>query len=251
MHILITNDDGINSPLLHALCRAAAARGHQITVSAPATQQSAKSHAFTITEPVHVSPASVEGAAAAWAVHGTPVDSCRIGLMALTNTPVDLVISGVNNGYNAGLAVFVSGTVGAAREAAFMNKPAMALSLQPGTPDETIAFFVDYAIRLGERLITYPAPRQSVCNVNVPPVLPAKLNPPTVCPINRNIYKDNYQCTVSPRSQRYYWLEPEAVDDAPDPGSDIDLLHKGHLTITFLSPDGCGTQGCENFPIPY
>lgn len=251
MHILITNDDGVNSRLLHALCRAAAARGHRVTVSAPATQQSAKSHSFTIAEPVHVSPAQVEGSAAAWAVHGTPVDSCRLGLMALTDTPVDLVMSGVNDGYNAGLAVYVSGTVGAAREASFMGKPAMALSLQPGTPEETIAFFVDYAVRLGERLVNYPAPRQSVCNVNIPPVPVAQLKPPVVCGLSRSMYKDNYQRTVSPRNQSYYWLEPETPDDAPPAGSDIDLLRKGHLTITFLTLDGCEPLPYADFPIPY
>ena len=121
MNLLLVNDDGIDSPLLHILCRAAAARGHHVTVCAPSVQQSAKGHSFTVFTPVMVHPRELEGAAAAWAVDGTPVDCTRLGLMALCEEPVDLVISGINNGFNAGLATYVSGTVGAAREAAFVR----------------------------------------------------------------------------------------------------------------------------------
>lgn len=249
MHILLTNDDGIQSPLLHVLCRAAAARGHRVTVSAPASQQSAKSHAFTIAEPVLVRKASVEGAAAAWAVRGTPVDSCRLGMMALAETSVDVVLSGINNGYNAGLAVFVSGTVGAAREAAFAEKRAMALSLQPGTPEETVAFFADYAVRLAERLVNYDAPAQAVCNVNVPPIPVAEIKGARVCPISRNIYKDNYERAESPRGDVYYWLAPETPDDQPTPGSDLDLLGQGYITVTFLAPEGCRQEDYSDFPV--
>lgn len=249
MHLLLTNDDGISSPLLHCLSRAAAGRGHRVTVSAPAAQQSAKSHAFTIAEPVLVRPAKVEGAEHAWAVYGTPVDSCRLGLMALAEEPVDVVLSGINYGYNTGLAVFVSGTVGAAREAAFAGKPAMALSLQPGTPEETVEFFADYAVRLAEKLAAYPAPHQAVCNVNVPPLPVSQLKPARVCPISRNLYKDYYERINSPRGDMYFFLAPEQPDDAPTPNSDIALLAQGHLTITFLTPDACSQQAFEDFPV--
>ena len=141
MNILLTNDDGFDSPLLHMLCRAAAARGHNVYVSAPATQQSAKSHSFTLTRPLIAHPREMEGAAKAWAVEGTPVDSARLGFMSLADAPIDLVISGMNDGENVGLATYVSGTVGAAREAAFQRKRAMAVSMQVGTPIETARFF--------------------------------------------------------------------------------------------------------------
>ena len=243
MNILLVNDDGIDSPFLALLCRAAAARGHHVTVVAPATQQSAKSHCFTIDRPLCAYPRQVEGAAAAWAVDGTPVDCCRVGLMRLCAQRPDLVLSGINLGYNTGLATFVSGTVGAAREAAFQGVPAMAVSGEPRTPQETLAFFADWAVALGERLIHYPAPELSVCNLNVPPVPLHQLKEPRMCPITRNIYKDNYEQRVSPRGQVYFWLYPEEQDDHPTPGSDLDLLQQGHITCTFLTPDdGCDQQ---------
>lgn len=135
MHILLVNDDGISSEALQLQCRAFAARGHRVTVCAPSSQQSAKSHCFTIATPVTVHEMQFEGADSAWAVDGTPVDCTRLGLMSICESdPVDLVVSGINYGYNAGLAVYVSGTVGAAREAAFQLCPALALSMGVGTP---------------------------------------------------------------------------------------------------------------------
>ena len=250
MHLLLTNDDGISSHLLQLLCRAAGARGHHVTVAAPATQQSAKSHAFTVFTPLMVRPVEMEGAAAAWAVEGTPVDSCRLGLMALADTPVDLVISGINYGYNVGLATYVSGTVGAAREAAFQKVPAIAASCEPWTPEETQVWFADYVVRTAERLIDYAAPELSVCNVNAPPIPVSQLKAPVMATLNRNIYHDEYERRESPRGGSYFWLKPIMVDDAPTPGGDQDMLNQGHVTVTFLTPEGCDQQDYCDFPVP-
>ncbi|MGN0778669.1 MAG: 5'/3'-nucleotidase SurE [Aristaeellaceae bacterium] len=239
MNILLVNDDGINSPYLALLCRAAAARGHRVTVCAPSTQQSAKAHSFTVFAPVTVHPRAMEGACAAWAVDGTPVDCTRLGLMALCEDGIDLVLSGINDGFNAGLATFVSGTVGAAREAAFLGKPAMAVSMQVGTPPETAAFFADWAVALGERLVTFPVPEQAVCNVNVPAVPMYRLQPPVMCPISRVAWSDSYERRESPRGGTYFWLMPENFDTLPTPGSDLDHLKQGHITCTLLTPEEC------------
>lgn len=242
MHILLVNDDGIDSPALLVLCRAAAARGHRVTVCAPSAQQSAKGHSFTVFTPVTVHPRDMEGAAAAWAVDGTPVDCTRLGLLSLCEETVDLVISGVNVGYNAGLAIYVSGTVGAAREASFMRKPAMAVSMQAGTPEETLRFFADWAVALGERLVDYPFPDQAVCNINVPAVPVYELQPPVMCPISREPWIDGYERRESPRGGTYFWLLPESFDAQHTPGSDMDYLCRRHITCTFLTPEGCDQE---------
>ncbi len=98
MHFLMVNDDGFDSEELRMLCRAAVRRGHRVTVVAPATQQSGKSHCFSIFQPLTVHPAEMEGADAAWKVEGTPVDCARLGMYALADGPVDLVISGITQG---------------------------------------------------------------------------------------------------------------------------------------------------------
>ena len=239
MNILLVNDDGIASGALRVLCRALASRGHRVTVCAPAGQQSAKSHCFTINTPVQVAERhDVEGATAAWAIDGTPADCTRIGLMDLCEGPVDLVISGINYGYNAGLAVYVSGTVGAAREAAFQRKPSLALSMHYDTTEEALRFFAEWSVTVAERLVGYGRrPELSVCNINMPGCAVHEVQTPVMCPLSRNVYNDSYERRVSPRGQIYYWLHPETPDDRPTPGSDVDLLNKNHITCTFLGPE--------------
>ncbi len=249
MHILLVNDDGFHSPNLALLAQAAARRGHRVTVAAPATQQSAKSHAFTLWTPLVVTEDSMEGAEQAYRIEGTPVDACRLGLLALAVSPVDLVISGINVGYNVGLATFVSGTVGAAREAAFHGYPAMAVSSAPDAPQETVAFFADYCIRLGEKLVQSDLPEQAVCNVNLPPREVGELGEPVVCRLNRHVYRDGYEGRVSPRGSTYYWLGPEVPDDEPCEGSDSDWLKKGHLSVTLLTPEGCRQEAYADLPV--
>ncbi|MBR4081014.1 MAG: 5'/3'-nucleotidase SurE [Clostridia bacterium] len=247
MHILLTNDDGFDSPLLQLLCRAAAARGHRVSVSAPAAQQSAKSHSFTLNQPLIVHRREMEGAVQAWAVEGTPVDSARLGFMNLVSEPIDLVISGINNGENVGLATYVSGTVGAAREIAFQNKRAMAVSMQYGTDEATARFFADWVITVAEHYMTYPVPDKAVCNLNVPRVPVHELQPPVVCPLSTNVYTDDYEHRVSPRGAEYYWLSPMREDTDPTPGSDVDMLQKGHITCTFLTPEPCDQAAFADF----
>lgn len=242
MNVLLVNDDGFDSPFLHILCRAVAARGHRVTVCAPANQQSAKSHSYTISSPILAHRRSMEGAEDAWAIEGTPVDCCRIGFMNLCTPKPDLVISGINCGYNTGFAVYVSGTVGAAREAAFQGIPAMAVSAEYETPGETLAFFADWAAALGERLVHYPAPPFAVCNLNVPPVPVAQLKEPRMCDIDQSQYKDSYEHRLSPRGTEYFWLTPLAQDQPLMPGRDRELLERGHITCTFLTPECAAEQ---------
>lgn len=251
MHILLTNDDGIQSQYLAILSEAAAARGHRVTVSAPMTQQSAKSHAFTLFTPLMAKRRSVPGAQEAWAVDGTPVDSCRVGMMGLCDEKPDLVISGINYGWNTGLAVYVSGTVGAAREAAFQGIPALAVSAEPGTPEETVRRFADYAVRLGEKLQHYPLPELTLVNVNAPKCEADQVKGAALCPISRNIYQDSYEQRLSPRGDTYFWLTAETPDDCPTPGSDKDLLNQGYLSITLLGPDGYDQQQYADLPVAW
>ena len=124
MHIFLVNDDGIGSRGIMALLEAAAERGHEVTMCAPRYQQSAASHRFTLTEPIYVKEWPVDRPGCqAYAITGSPVDCVRVGLQQLVDRPVDIVISGVNDGYNAGMAVHYSGTVGAAMEGALNHLP--------------------------------------------------------------------------------------------------------------------------------
>ena len=239
MHILLVNDDGFDNTNLKLMAEACVRRGHSLTIVAPHTQQSAKSHAFTLTSPLLVYEAEMPGIGKGYRVDGTPVDACRVGMLALCREKVDLVISGINEGYNIGLATYVSGTVGAAREAAFQGYPAMAVSMEKGTPAETAMAFADYAVRTGEGLGHAGLPELSVLNLNVPPVPLAQIRGACMCDISHHVYKDGYEKRVNPRGQMYFWLKNEEQDLFPVCGTDLDMLSKGYVTASILTPDGC------------
>ena len=245
MNLLLVNDDGIASPQLHMVARAAKARGHHVLVCSPSQQQSARSHCFSITAPVMVHPRELEGADAAWAIDGTPVDCTRLGLMELTDRRIDLVISGINQGYNIGLATYVSGTVGAAREATFHGVKAMAVSAEPHTPASTLSFFAEWLLTLGEHLAKADIPPLTVCNVNIPPVEVHELQSPVICPINRHIDIDEYERRSNSRGLTYFWLTAPQEDPDPIPGSDVDLLRQHHITVSMLTVDGGCSSGYD------
>ena len=124
MHILLTNDDGIHAPGIQALQHAVSQIPNcQISVVAPATEQSMCAHRVNTRDPIQVEQLG-EGR---WAVDATPADCVRIALFALNIKP-DWVLSGVNAGGNMGQDIVISGTFAGAREAAYHGIPAIAFS---------------------------------------------------------------------------------------------------------------------------
>lgn len=131
MKILLTNDDGIFAPGMYILVSLLLRLGFSdLHILAPAQEQSGKSMAFSLTRDIAIDPYDYpQTVQQAWAVHGTPVDCVKLALStAFFETPPDIVISGINNGTNAGRNLFYSGTVGAAHEALLRGIPAIALS---------------------------------------------------------------------------------------------------------------------------
>lgn len=126
MKILLTNDDGIGAPGLATLLGAVAGMG-EIAVVAPQGVQSGASHAMTDRTPLRVVPYDLPGAHMAHAVDGKPADCTRLGLCHYANDS-EWVFSGINSGGNLGVDAYYSGTVGAAREAAILGRPAIAVS---------------------------------------------------------------------------------------------------------------------------
>ncbi len=172
MRILLTNDDGIDAPGLAAMYEAIAAMG-DVQVVAPAKVQSATSHAITFHRPIHVKEKTVDlpggGSFTGMAVDGRPADCVKLALDHLTPGPVDLVISGMNAGANVGINVIYSGTVAAAREAAFIGVPAIAVSLHLG--DRTAirwSLAAAHARRAIDRVLLGPFQRHALININVP-----------------------------------------------------------------------------------
>ncbi|MEE9297314.1 MAG: 5'/3'-nucleotidase SurE [Phycisphaerae bacterium] len=175
MHILLTNDDGFDAPGLMALHRAID-RVHRITVVAPRGQRSTCGHASTLAGPVDVQQVTHDLLGDVFTVAGTPVDCVRLGVAELADGPVDCVVSGINQGANVSVVdVAQSGTVAAAREAAFCGIRGIAVSQMYRKNVDTDW---DGASRLVSRLLPQlldvAVPASCFWNVNLPCLLPGE-----------------------------------------------------------------------------
>lgn len=129
MRILITNDDGVNSPVLPALARFARRFG-EVTVIAPKVEQSGMSHAIDFIHPIEIKKVMIAPDVEAYSMDSTPADCVRFGVLGLKEH-FDLVLSGINRGYNLGSDIVYSGTVAAIFEAARLGVKGIALSAEP------------------------------------------------------------------------------------------------------------------------
>ena len=233
MHIFLTNDDGVGARGIMALYRAAVARGHEVTMCAPRHQQSAAGHRFTLVEPMFMNEYPLEHGDG-YAVDGAPADCVRIGIQKLAQKPVDVVISGINDGYNAGIATHYSGTVGAAMEGAFHNLPSIAVSIHHKATQEMFDHLADFTIRMAEQYAGKPQKRATILNINAPCVAPGQLKEPVYAPLDTAFYLDSYERRTSPRSGDYFWLEEGSPIEPADEGSDNWYLERGHITLTIM-----------------
>ncbi len=126
MKILLTNDDGISSPVLPLLAKELLALG-DVTVVAPKIEQSGKSQAIDFRSEVEIKRVDFAANIPAYAMDSTPADCVRFGVLGLQKE-YDVIISGINKGYNVGDDIVYSGTVGAIFEGARMAIPGIALS---------------------------------------------------------------------------------------------------------------------------
>ena len=234
--ILLSNDDGIEAPGLLA-AYAELARLGEVTVAAPAENQSGVGHGITYVEPIMVKVIEplvrAEGGQGPWyRIAARPATCVRLALTSLLAEKPDLVVSGINRGDNAGLTIYVSGTLGAAREAAFDGIPAVAASLVSSTR-------MDYApgaaviARIASEVLKRGLPPGTFLSVNVPAALITGIK---VVPHSLKAGVDRYERRESPRHEVYYWnVWTEPVD--PDPRTDVGALRQGFVAVTPLRID--------------
>jgi 5'-nucleotidase len=233
--IVATNDDGVAASGLRVLVEAVTGLG-DVIVCAPAEERSGSSHAITFH--THLRAESVrEGW---WRVSGTPVDCVYLAMHHLCGRFPDLVVSGVNAGYNLGSDVFYSGTVGAAAEAYLRGVSAIAVSAERGT-DPVHA--IPAVRRIAEAVLAGGKPY--LLNVNVPPVVgdhaPPGLDggalPIQVTRLGSRKYVDTVDSRTDPQGRTYYWIggPPTRAEDRE--GDDTWAVANGRISVTPLEMD--------------
>lgn len=228
--ILLTNDDGVRAPGLDVLARALSEVG-ELTIVAPAENQSGKGHSITIADPVYVDPTTLPSGLAALGATATPATCVKLGVLALMTVRPDVVVSGINRGLNTGRVAYVSGTVGAAREGALHGIPAIAASMDiaGGWSDYTAAArftteVVDLVRRTG-------LPRGVFLNVNVPTGLPKGLR---VTSQSMETGHESWVEHKNPRGRRYFWNDYAEPEADTDPTSDVSAVAQGYVAVTPL-----------------
>lgn len=235
MNILVTNDDGIHAPGLRFLTRALREKGHEVQVVAPMAEQSAVGHAITILNPLRAR--SIEETDfSGTGVYGTPADCVKLAIGKVLEQKPDMVISGINAGANVGPDIMYSGTVAAAREAAWLGFPAMAVSYNAFRIAE-ITEAARFAVAVMERIPWKDIPPRRVMNLNLPARPVSEYKGLALCEQTDAAWRDGYEERQDPRGASYWWLNGEIPSETVRAGSDKALLDAGWATLTPLRFD--------------
>ena len=227
--ILVTNDDGVRSEGLHALADALRSLGDVIVV-APHIEASAIGHALTLRRPLRVQ----EVSARVYEVDGTPTDCVNIGVTHIYQDKPDLVVSGINKGYNLGDDVTYSGTVAGAMEGALLGIPSIAVSLERSRDTYDFGPSAAAAAAVAELVLRRGLAARTFLNINVPPGNPRGTRVTVQAKRNHVTVVD---ARIDPRNQAYYWIEEGQNDWEPHDRSDYQAVKDGYVSITPLQPD--------------
>lgn len=223
MKILVTNDDGIHAAQLLPLARWAKKHG-DVTVVAPKYEQSGKSQGIELHEAFEVKRLELDEGITAWSVDSTPADCIRFAVFGLKEH-FDLVISGINRGYNIGTDVMYSGTVGAVFESVSLGMKAIAFSTSPSNYDlacEHLDRIYDYMQSKGLMELC------SAYNINIPP------QPKDICITHQggHYYSDDF---VHQGNDMYQAQGKCIYQDQNDESLDTDAVMHGHISIMPLT----------------
>jgi 5'-nucleotidase len=227
--ILVTNDDGVHAEGIRLLAEAVAPYG-EITVVAPIQEASAIGHALTLRRPLRIETISDR----VFAIDGTPTDCVNIAITHILREKPDLIVSGINKGWNLGDDVTYSGTVSGALEGALLGIPSIAFSAQRVKDEADYEPAAKAAAVITAAVLERGMPKFTLVNVNTP-WGPNKGFRVTVQA------KRNHVTTVSeridPRHRAYYWIEEGENEWEPHDRSDYQAVRDGYVSITPLQPD--------------
>jgi 5'-nucleotidase len=227
--ILLTNDDGYRSDGLAALASALSPLG-EVTIVAPVEEASAIGHALTLRRPLRLDKISDR----VYGVDGTPTDCVNIAVTQVYKQLPDLVVSGINKGWNLGDDVTYSGTVAGALEGALLGVASLAVSLRATRGDYDFRYAAQAAATLADAMLRRPLPSRTILNVNVPKGQPRGFRATVQA-------KRNHVTSVAerrdPKGRAYFWIEEGQNEWHPHDRSDYQAVRDGYVSVTPLHPD--------------
>lgn len=237
MRILVANDDGIHSPGITTLAQSLAT-DHEVYVVAPDRERSAAGHSLTLYKPLRVQEVKIgDDIKKAWSTNGTPSDGVKLAVSVLMEEKPDLVLSGINKGYNLGTEVLYSGTVAAAMEGVFLGITSIAVSQDRDgkAPNHEAVCTVmgEIVKRVGS--LEKPLNWNTLLNVNFPNLPLCELQGIAVTELGRRFYNDWFEHRKDPFGQDYYWLTGHAVDHNEKETSDVVACANRKVSVSPVS----------------
>lgn len=235
LNIFITNDDSINAPGIFHLYKALSTIAN-VTVVAPAENQSCKGVSVSLpkSRTIEAEKTTWDNNITVWKVHGTPADCTKFALNYLCEDKPDFIISGINDGSNAGKNVFYSGTIGACVQATFLNIPSIAFSCMY---EEDIAKFAKaekYIPSIVEHFATHAIPSGTLMNINFPSHSSDNINGFSLAKQGRAFWNLKVGSDKKYKGTKKYPLVECGHIHTEDEDSDIHLLNEGFITCVPL-----------------
>jgi 5'-nucleotidase len=227
--ILVTNDDGVRSEGIHALAKALRPLG-EVVIVAPHIEASAIGHALTLRRPLRIERVETD----VYEVDGTPTDCVNIAVAKILSGVPDVIVSGINKGYNLGDDITYSGTVSGALEGALLGVPSVAVSLErtSGTYDFEPA--ASAAATVASHVLRGAITPPTFLSLNVPTGKPKGFRLTMQAKRNHVTIVDERS---DPRGRAYYWIEEGENAWAPHDRSDFQAVRDGYVSVTPLQPD--------------
>ena len=226
MEILLVNDDGIYAKGILTLAKVLSKK-HSVTVVAPHTQMSGKSHSLTFYACINCIKLNLLEGVDCYAISGTPADCTKFGIEMIIGHKPDLVISGINNGYNLGTDVYYSGTVGASMEAIFMGVPSIAISQNYHL--KSFEFAANFLEQKLDTLYSLIKDEKKILSINIPYDDEKLIKGVKFAKVGTHIYKDQY----INKGLDGYFLTGEPIEDVHnDDDADVLYVRDGYITIS-------------------
>ena len=227
--ILVSNDDGYNAKGIKSLVEWASRYGYVYCV-APAEHQSGKSSAITIDTPLRATIVEKNERFTIVKVNGTPTDCAKLALNSLLPRRPDLLLSGINHGYNSGNSVIYSGTMGVVFEGSFRGVPSVGFSYGDYMPDADFSLCEPIVRQVIEKVLAEGLPEGVCLNVNIPKC-------ERILGLKRvksasGYWKEEFEERVDPHGRVYYWLTGQYHNAEPDnPATDHYWLNRNYATV--------------------
>lgn len=238
MKILLSNDDGVNAPGIRTLYRELSSQFNS-TIIAPLEERSTTGHSLSLDRPLRLERLEDN----IYGCSGFPADCVLMGIghMFKAQRP-EVVISGINRGANLAQDLYYSGTIAAAREAAFHGVPSIAVSLvfesmKDQHRYETAASFIRMAL---EQEIHKACPRLNLININVPNIELNKIKGCRLTEIGFRRYSEEVHARMDAREREYFWVAGVYKGFDANPASDCQAVSEGYISVTpHALIDGC------------